>query len=749
MADLTTQCASFVENPETDEMRISDSLGITAPIKRMYLDDELFPDISLVELSPDEHSTEELFQLNTTPISPLAATTPFRIPGRLIEVAHNNSKLIPSLLPSMDVKANGSQTLNSDVKPSFWLRDECLPDITNYSFDSMMQQSINFSMNITASDMERLNCAQKATIESNLEHVATSPLTASPISFPQNKGQGLSTSTDKDPTLGCGPPEQDGLPTTSMTSDESTITRSSDDGRHNTFDAAPLSPANGTMSESNSSVSHHNILEAKSRPLANETIILSDSSPSDLQRDTSDANCPAPAVDTESESGFRERPNVTFNASLLAQSNIALEKGSSNNPHNTFDADPKSNRTILLENISSDRQYITFDPSLLSQANITSEEGYIDNPHDTFDVANGTMSKSSSSGSHQNILEAKSHPPANETIILPDSSPSDLQRDTADVNHPAPAVDAESESVSRERHHGTFDVSLLSQSNIPSEKDSANNPHNTFDADPKSDRTIQLGNFSSDRSFHTSTPLSCKMDFFNVGVDLTKSLVTEEKPDGDTASKPEVRETPVVISSDVCRPKISQAQPAAKSLLPCLKASSQLPKFKPLLQKRGKTLTSGLPVKQSVPSHTLKENLAVPRATSSSHVTPMPRPKTGAEKTQIARKPPSIPKVLPPPRTQLTRSSTLTSSTASNPAVTLPQTRKRDISREAQLTQTKKIKTDTAVSAAAGEAVSRSKNIKPPVKHQISQSGCQTCIVLKAENQRLKEELQKYKREDK
>ncbi|XP_049614236.1 uncharacterized protein [Syngnathus scovelli] len=739
MADLTTECSSFVENPETDQMRRSHSLGITAPTKIMYLDDELFPDISLVELSPDDHSTEELFQLNTTPISPLAATTPFKTPGRLTEVVHNNSKLIPSLLPSMDVKANGSQT---DVKASFWLRDECLPDITNFSFDSMMQQSINFSMNITASDMERLNCAQKATIESNLEHVATSPLTASPISFPQNKGQGMSTSTDKDPTLGSGPPEQDGLPTTSMTSNESTITRSRETSRHNTFNAAPLSPANGTMSESSSSGSHHNILEAKSRPLVNETIILSDSSPSDLQRDTS---CPAPAVDTESESGSCERRNVTFNASLLSQSNIALEKVSINNPHNTFDADPKSNRTILLENISSDRQYITFDPSLLSQSNITSEEGYINNPHDTFDVANGIISKSSPSGSHKNILEAKSHTRANETIILSDSSPSDLQRDTADVNHPAPAVDTESESDSRDRHHGTFDVSLLSQSNITSEKDSVNNPHNTFDADPKSNRTIQLGNISSDRSFHTSTPLSCKMDFFNVGVDLSKSLVTEEKPDGDTASK----ETPVVISSDVCRPKISQAQPAAKSLLPCLKASSQLPKFKPLLQKRGKPLTSGLPVKQSLPSHTLKESLAVPRATSSSLVTPMPRPKTGAEKTQIARKPPSIPKGLPPPRTQLTRSLTLTSSTASNPAVTLPQTRKRDISREAQLMQTKKIKTDTVVSSAAGEAVSRSKNIKPPVKHQISQSGCQTCIVLKAENQRLKEELEKYKREDK
>ncbi|XP_077406778.1 uncharacterized protein LOC144038290 isoform X2 [Vanacampus margaritifer] len=553
MADMAGCSSSHVENPEVEEMRENIPPGATTPSKRQYLCEEYFPDISLLDstCSLDMHQTmDELSLRKNMPTTPLTASTLGRTPDWMREIINNNSKFSSIRTPM--VKAKGSQPRNLDADASMvLLRDECLPDITNCSLDSTMQRSINFTINISPSDMQLLNSAQKAPIESDLERAFTfdestsqtfnpPPLTASQGSLPQNKEPHMPT-PNQGPTLGSGPTEQDDLPSgntteckTSVTSDNSTITRSTEsslnDGHHNTFDANSLSVSNAAsesnssgshhntfdanphslshvLSESNSSGSHHNTFDAKPPSRANGTLTLSDSCSGDRHHNTFDANPPSQSNSTlsMSEHGSNDNPLDTKPPCQSTGQTKTSESSSGDCRRNTFDAKPPSRANgILLDGSSSDCHRHTFDAKLPSQSNgkVTSQSRLSNGHHDTFDAnppsqssSTLSMSESCSNDSHHNTFDVQPAPKSNKSTS--ESSSSDRHHNTFDANPPP-----QSDSALPMPEHGSDDSHLNALDAKPpcqsdgktktSQSGSTDSHHDTFDANPPSQSKMTL-----------------------------------------------------------------------------------------------------------------------------------------------------------------------------------------------------------------------------------------------------------------
>ncbi|XP_077358056.1 uncharacterized protein LOC144004606 [Festucalex cinctus] len=521
MADLITRCSSSdVENPEVNEMTENIPPGVTTPLKRQYLFEEYFPDITLLDstCSLDKHQTmDELSLLKNMPTTPLTTSTLVRTPDWMREIMKNNSELSSIRTPM--VKGKGSQPCNLDADASIVsLRNECLPDITDCSPDSIMQRSINFTINITPSDMELLNSAQKPTIEHNLERVATStpdestsqtfeptPLTTSQRSFLQTKEQ-VMPSSNEGPTLASGPTGQDGLPSgntagckTTVTSDSSTITRSTEsslnDGHHNTFEANARSLSNGTMSESNSIGSQHNTFDVKPPSQASGTLPLSDSSCSGRHHNTFDANPPSQSNSTlsVSEHGSNDSHHNALDIKLPCQSN-GQTKTSSDSHHDTFDAKVSSQSSgKSTQSRLGNRHHNTFDGNPPSPCNNTlsvSENCSNDIHHNTFDVkppsqASGTLplSDSSCSGRHHNTFDANPPSQSNCTLSMPELGSNDSHHNALDIKLPFQSNGQT--KTSSDSHHNTFDAKPPSQANgklTLSDSSCSASHHDTFDA---------------------------------------------------------------------------------------------------------------------------------------------------------------------------------------------------------------------------------------------------------------------------
>lgn len=428
MADLTTGCSSsVVENPEADETKENVPSGVTTPAKRHYLDERDFPDISLLELTgnDDTHrlTMEEISLLKNLPATPLIARTRVRKSGRVAEIMNNFSKLASFQTPTMVVKANGSQAREPETHDSaVWVCNENLPDFTDDSVDSVVEQSVNLAVNISPSDMQSL-CdgapkARAATLdESTSQRSKASPLAASQLSLTQRNECDAPTSQDKDPSVGRGPTEEHGLPsgntaecTTGVMGDASTISLSTDRGHHDTFEVCvkgvvetPPSQANGALSESNSGGIRHDTFDARPPCWAGGTITLSDSSSADRHHETFDAK-PESSLSDSHHNTFEVKPpshcnggqsssRDTFDGNPPSQSTITLsmsEPGPNDSRRDAFEAKPPCGCAGEAKTAADSRdRHLATSAADLSRSNVTfftSEKGSNDRCGDTCDA---------------------------------------------------------------------------------------------------------------------------------------------------------------------------------------------------------------------------------------------------------------------------------------------------------------------------------------------------------------------------
>ncbi|XP_061562284.1 nucleolar and coiled-body phosphoprotein 1-like [Phycodurus eques] len=790
MADLVPGCSSSVVENQKVEMRENIPPRATVQANRQYLYEEYFPDITLIDVTHDfdrDQTKNDLSLLKTMPKTPLTERTLVRKSARVVEIPND-----PTLTPRMEEnKASVSQPRNLDTNASmFWLDNECLPDITECSFDSITQQSINFTINLTASDMQFNNSSQKAAVDSNLERVET---------------LNLDEATNKTSKPSC--PSQITCP---QNDDGKMLESSSSDCHRRTFEAKFPSPSKGTaaMSESSSTDCHHNTLDKNPASQSNSIVTMAENSSNDSHHNT-------------------------FDAKLLESSNkITLSQSTSNDSHhNTLDSNPPSqtNGTITMPESNSSNSCCN---------NLDS------NPPS---LSSGTLVMSESRSSHQNTFDAKP-PESNGTITLFDSSSGDIHRNTFDAKPPkANGTISMSESRSSDGHHSTFDANGMRTMSISSSSDSQ--PHTKPPTEPSStdanadakvvehlqgkfeasvckaaasrpgqceakdnsqsqtfDQSVDPDDNSkafylddiidfTHENLCSSTPLTCgKMVPYAARPDKSKLLAAQERPYGDAASKPEVQMQPHVPPNITSGRKISLSQPAVKSLPPSSKAPSLLMKFKPttLLPGRGEVPASGLPLSRQILTSTLQESSAVSSSSNLRATTTVSRlPKSGVGRPLLSGRPSSLPHLRQPS----TRSSTLASSSAdkkpSNAVVNIPQARKRDLSRDGQFIAKKKTKTgvptscshvvapapsadatstiksltqatqcqraptaktskdDATVSSRAGDAVTRTKKLKLPVMSQRTQlaisPGCAKCSVLEQQFKIQTEELQRLK----
>lgn len=262
--------------------------------------------------------------------------------------------------------------------------------------------------------------------------------------------------------------------------------------------------------------------------------------------------------------------NVTFDRHSLQKSTSSTILGeatatSFNLQNNTFNIkSSKQNATITMsETSSSDSQQSTSDkPSPPKGCNAT--------PKDNNSEVHVTTKNCGTTGSADS--EAK-------TVCTPEST---------FESHPAPDVASElahREQVHRDQKHSVSD-NLGHQS-----MDVEENRGNTFNLDDTLDLRAD--------SLITSTPMvNSKMFNFHTEREEGKVMGAQKKLYRDAPSKPDSEMPSDVPPNIACDRKTFLTQPTAKSLLPPLRAASQLLKNKPVsaLPGRLEPLMSGLPM---------------------------------------------------------------------------------------------------------------------------------------------------------
>ncbi|TKS89878.1 hypothetical protein D9C73_024007 [Collichthys lucidus] len=411
-----------------------------------------------------------------------------------------------------------------------------------------------------------------------------------------------------------------------------------------------------------------------------------------------------------------------------------------------------------------------------------------------------TVSETSSSDSHLNALDKHSppkacnltsspkdnhsevHPPEiskhNEATAStdPDAKTVDTPESTFEAN---PAVEVASGAGRGEtKNHSQLGLSM---------RDGLSDSlgHQSIDVDDKVHNTLNLDDTLDLKAdaLITSTPMTnCKIFNFHTEQQEGRIIGAQKKLYGDGPRQTDGGKAPSdVLPNIVCDKKTFLTQPAPKSLLPPVKAASHLLKYKPasLLPGRFDPLTSGLPMTRQRTQVEASRNTAAsdaPRVTTGisapynlrASTTGSKQPNLGLRKPQLSGIPSGIQRAAPglkPPsariNAQLSSSAEkLCGPAATNAATKISQAKKHALTRGEALPIAKRKKMDTAVPASTAEpstcnAVGRAKALKQPVtSHRAAlpkpqSHGCAKCLTLEQEIRRLKEELLKYKREEK
>ncbi|XP_044035800.1 mucin-22-like [Siniperca chuatsi] len=481
------------------------------------------------------------------------------------------------------------------------------------------------------------------------------------------------------------------------------------------------------------------------------------SCPQNKTLDLPSSNVNTPTVESDAtDQATSVSDNTTETSSVTVQNCSAVKaSGSCDVKNATFDRhslQKSSNNSILMDAGATTfcLENNTFDTKPPSKQNGTI-----------------TLSETSSSDSHQNTLDQPSPPKVCKATSSPKDSnsevhPTDLSKhngttastdpDAKMADTPESTFEANPDVVvaSGAGRHETKDHSLsglpmtdgLSDNLGHQSMDTENNKADTFNLDDTLDLRAD--------SLITSTPMtSCKMFNFNTERDDGKTIGAQKKLYGDGPSKQDGQQPSDVPSNIVCDRKTFLTQPAVKSLLPPLKAASQLLKYKPAstLPGRFEALTSGLPMtRQRTQAEALRNTAAsdAPQMTTGisnsynlrASTTGSKQPNSGLWKPKLSGIPSSgIQRAAPGLRPPSARCNAPSSSnteqlcgpTATNPVMKISQAKKHLLNRGEALPTAKKKKMDVPLPSGSAEAstsscdaANRVKNLKQPTTSQRS-----------------------------
>ncbi|XP_071318291.1 uncharacterized protein [Trachinotus anak] len=425
-------------------------------------------------------------------------------------------------------------------------------------------------------------------------------------------------------------------------------------------------------------------------------------------------------------SGLCEVNNATFDRHSLRKSNGCTHLGEASATsfclqNNTFDSKPpsKQNGTITLSETS------TSD----------SHQNTVDKPSPP-KVSNPTTSPKDN--------DSEVHPPEppkqNETTTStdPNAKRAVTPESTFEAN---PAVEVASGADGHETkghsHSGLPVADALSDTLGHQSMDVENNKANTFNLDDTLDLKVD--------ALVTSTPMTnCKAFHFSTEREEGQTLGAQKKLYGYGPSKPAGQVPADVPSNIVSDRKTFLTQPAAKSLLPPMKA--QLLKYKPAsaLPGRCEPLTSGLPMtRQRAQAESLKNTAASDAAQGTTGIsssynlrattTGSKQPVSGLLRPQMSGIPSGIQRAaagLRPPsgRSNAPASSStdkLRGPTVTNPVAKTSQAKRHPLTRGEALPTAKRKKMDAPLPSSTAEAstsscdpVNRAKNQKQPTTSQ-------------------------------
>ncbi|XP_018533872.1 mucin-5AC [Lates calcarifer] len=427
------------------------------------------------------------------------------------------------------------------------------------------------------------------------------------------------------------------------------------------------------------------------------------SGPCDVQNGTFDGHSP-------------QKSSVGVNAGEAGAATFCLQ-------NNTFDSKPASeqNGTITLSEPSSGE----------------SHQNTMDKPSPSKVCNPSTILKDGNSEVHTSELSKQN---ATTTSTDPSVKVADTPESTFEVN---PAVEVASGA-------GACETKDPSQSSPPVTDDlsdtlghqsmhTENNNANTFNLDETLDLRVE--------SLVTSTPMtSCKVLHFSIEHEEGKTTAAQKKLYEGGSTKL-IGQVPSDVPSNIISDrKTFFTQPAAKSLLPPLKAASQLLKYKPAsaLPGRCELSASGLPMtRQRTQAEVLRNAAASDAAQGTTGISssynlratttgsrqpnsglPKPQPSgipSGIQRTTLGLRPPSA-------RSNAPASSIIDKQrgpTATNPVTKAPQAKKHTLTRAEALPTAKRKKTDAPLplsgseaSSSSSDAVNKAKNLKAPTTGQ-------------------------------
>ncbi|XP_019963188.2 uncharacterized protein [Paralichthys olivaceus] len=351
---------------------------------------------------------------------------------------------------------------------------------------------------------------------------------------------------------------------------------------------------------------------------------------------------------------------------------------------NTFDSKPcKQNGTITItETSSSDSHQNTLDkPSPSEVCNPTTNS-----KDHTSDVHTPEVSKQNGTTSTDpDVKMADTREKTFEAHSAVDVAPAASRRETKDHSQSVP--DGLSESLG---HQGM---------------DTENNQANTFNLDDTLDLKVD--------SLVTSTPMThCKVFHFSTEQDESKAIAAQKKLYGEGPSKPVVQ-VPPDVPSNIITDRKTLMQPAAKSLLPPLKAASQLLKYNPTSTLPGKceSATSRLPMtRQRTQTEAVKNPAPSAQGTtgiSSSYnlratTTALKQPNSGLPRPPMCSIPSGIQRSAPGLRPPSAKSNV--GPAAAHPGAKITQPKKHPLTRGEPLPTAKRKKTDGPLSSSGAEA---------------------------------------------
>ncbi|KAM7381659.1 hypothetical protein PAMA_012483 [Pampus argenteus] len=772
-----------------------------APVR--WLDDEYFPEITLLDLTCDstmQLTSNGLTLPDSVPVTPVSAKE--LVSEQTNKCARENA-VKACLESSFSDISMGS--VSENARPSLEFSGQNVAKIQTPVEDTLANHPANVTHDINSSGDMSAQCAESQFSTSDMQCNTSSknvtselPLEAVETTDPvEANTEDLLTSHDAELTSKLTQPilkTAGSVNSTFTTLQPSSLNSSTD---LNTT-AQMSSLQNKTVDLPPSNVSSP-IVEGEA---TGQTCSVS----KNATEPSFDMNQNCGAVKT---SGTSDVQNATFDRHSLQKSSSSTILGEAGAAtfclqNNTFDSKPlpKQNGTMILSETSSN----------------DSHQNTLDKPSPP-EVCNATTSpKDNKSEVHSPELSNQSGTPAgtDTNAKMPDPPESTFEANpAAEVASGAARCETKDHSSSGLSMTDGFSDSLGHQSMHMN-----NNKANTFNLDDSLD-------LKSDYLI-TSTPMTdCKTFNLNIERDKGKTIVAQKKLYGDGPGVPVGQMPPDVPLNIVCDRKTFLTQPAAKSLLPPSKAS-QLLKYKPGSILPGRFEVSGLPMTRQRTQVEALRNMAASNAPqettgiSSTYnlraaTTGSKQPNTGLRKTQLSSIPSGIQRFAPGIRPPSARSNTpafsstdkLHGPTATNPVMKTAQTKKHLLTRGETLPTAKKKKMDAPLTSSCAEAptspnnaankpkilkqpatsqralpskiqrddaavpastaekstscdaASRIKNLKQPATSQramlakAQSHGCANCITLEQqlkmkseEIQRLKEELLKYREQE-